>query len=408
MSAALVRHVRHRIFPGGGPFGYLDTLRQALTLVDGPRDVRIVVEEHPELVGAERPRGALSRLLSRAGYKLRRSYRSAAELRLRADLSRDREAFAAVDAAVAAKLFECDLLFVHDILLAERLVRVSPGEARRKAVLLTHAPSFYAEQWIAGLAPELDLEASRRLPLVREEIARELDVMGSVRAVAWPMPEAREGYPEWLEAAGDSPALWITSGVLRPSPSASRGETRQRWGVAEADRVVLFMGRPHPHKGFDHFAECASAARRARSRLVFVAAGSEVRWPGLDVSGILAVGYEADPAAAYEAADLVVFPNRKAYLDFGLMQCLALGVPMAVSPVGGHAALLRDCPAIPAIRPVTAEDVVAQFQLLAEGGVAADYRERATELWQQRFSPQPFVAAHAAASRKLLDATHTP
>jgi glycosyltransferase involved in cell wall biosynthesis len=405
VSAALVRHVRHRIFPGGGPFGYLDALRQALALVGAPRDLRIVVEERPDLVaaGPERPRGALSRLASRAAYKLRSRYRSEVELRLRADLLRDREAFSAVDAPAAAALFECDLLFVHDVLLAERLVRVAPREARRKAVLLTHAPSFYAEQWVASLAPDLDLEASRRLPLVREEIARELDVMRSVRAVAWPLPEAREGYPEWLATASDEPPVWIPSGVLRPSAGESRSETRQRWRVADHQSVVLFMGRPHPHKGFDRFAAWARASR-VSGPLVFVFAGSEARWPGLELPGIVVAGYEADPAAAYQAADLVVFPNRKAYLDFGLLQCLSLGVPVAVSPVGGHAALVRDCPEIPALRSGDAEDVVAQLRHLAEGGLTPDYRGRVTQLWEERFSPRPFVEGHAAAARSLLDA----
>jgi glycosyltransferase involved in cell wall biosynthesis len=190
--------------------------------------------------------------------------------------------------------------------------------------------------------------------------------------------------------------------VPRPTARESRGETRGRWGATDADSVLLFMGRPHPHKGFDRFAAWSRHARGAGSRLMFVSAGSEASWPGLDLSGIVAVGYQADPAAAYLAADLVLFPNRKAYLDFGLLQCLSLGVPVAVSPVGGHAALVRECTPIPVIPPGDGDEVVPWLEKTASAGLPPDYRERVVRLWEERFSPLPFVLGHADAARRLL------
>ena len=126
-----------------------------------------------------------------------------------------------------------------------------------------------------------------------------------------------------------------------------------------------------------------------------------LRKGGIGADEITVFSLEADPAAAYQAADLVLFPNRKAYLDFGLLQCLSLGVPVAVSPVGGHAALVRECPPIPTIPRGGDEEVLAELGPLADGGLPADYRERVIRLWEERFSPRPFVEGHAAAARSL-------
>jgi glycosyltransferase involved in cell wall biosynthesis len=408
LSRVLVRHVSDRIAMGGGPYGYLFELREALALDQASGGAQIVVEERPQLARsplvASEPASAGRRLLARALYKLQRYRASEFAMRLRAEM-RSESAKWQIDRAAAEELFACDVLFVHETFLAEHLVKVDPANARRKLVLMTHAPTFYVEQWAAAVRPDVAGEDLRQERCVREHIAHELEVMRSVRAVAWPAAEAQEGYPEWqhLYRKGSVSSVFVSSGLASPVPKASAAEVRQRWRIGSESQVVLFMGRPHPHKGFDRFAAWAAASKVRQSRLIFVFAGPEPHWPGLDTSSVVRIGFERDPAAAYRAADLVVLPNRVAYFDLGLIQCLSLGVPLALSPVGGHRAVTKLCPEIPVLAAADPMVVVDELRMfLADDGAREACRTAGAALWSARYSPIPFVAGHRAVAAEIL------
>jgi glycosyltransferase involved in cell wall biosynthesis len=298
----------------------------------------------------------------------------------------------------AERLFACDLLFAHETLLAERLVRLKPALARRRLVLMTHAPGFYAHQIAGELRPDEPESEWREARCVRRLRGREIETMRAVKAVVWPSAGAADAYREWRALASPLPPF-VATGVPRPEARTPRDEMRARWGVKPGQKVALFLGRPHPQKGFDLFVDWAEA-RRDDPGWLFVQAGGPPRHSKRDLGAIHQAGYESDNGGAYLAADVVVFPNHDAYLDIGLLECLSLGVPVAASAVGGHADLMRETPDIIAVGSEReAFEAVSRALVASAEPVARARREHA---WAERYSPTTFVRAHRAAAGALL------
>ena len=405
----LVRHVNQRIAPGGGPPGYLHNLRRAVADRGDRDELRIEVTTIPSL-GAQPRMGWLERAamaVARAPGIRRLNYEIQGEfaLRFKQTVADWRGLYAAIDRRTCQELLACDLLFVHDTFLAEPLLANCPREARDRVVLVTHAPTFYAHQIAADLLPDTSEASWRDERVVRSLRHRELEIMQSVRSVAWPFPEAQEGYAEWQSLAARYPRrdVFIRTGVPRPEALRSREAVRDAWGVAEADRVALFMGRPHADKGFWNYLEWAEAASSVQSEWIFAFAGQEPKHTRRDLGALRRLGYQSDNGGAYLAADLVVIPNRHSYLDIGLLECLALGVPVATTAVGGHRAVLRLSSAVGQIPEGAPGEVWARLAAAAgEMARPQSHRER-TCLWNTMFSPDIFVEEHLRASEALLN-----
>lgn len=397
---ALVRHAHYRIEPGGGPHGYLHNLRAALAAHPAAAPRLEVATLDASGTPSPGPRESLRALVtSTPGLRgLRHRLRGEFALRFERAEADWRASYEALSRADAERLLACDLFFAHETFLAERLLVLAPRLARERVALMTHAPSFYAHQIAGDLCPDDDEAAWRDAPCVRRLRDREVETMLAVKAVVWPTPGAADGYREWHERAAVAPPL-VATGVPRPEPRTAVAEMRARWGVEAGQRVALFLGRPHPQKGFDLFVDWAEAARGDRS-WVFVQAGGAPRHSRRELSRVRQAGYETDNGGAYRAADLVVFPNRYAYLDIGLLECLSLGAAVAVAPVGGHADVLRQSAEL---LPISG-GAEAWAGLSAAAGELAEpaRRTRIEALWAERYSPETFAAGHRAAAEALL------
>jgi glycosyltransferase involved in cell wall biosynthesis len=309
-----------------------------------------------------------------------------------------------MDKSTCAKLLDCDLLVVHENHIAERILRFHPSAARKLA-MLTHAPTFFVDELATHLfpfIPQQHLEADR---VISEYRRHELEVMRSARAVIWPCPEALEGYSEWhrLTLAGAVRNGFAETGVEQPAPKTDAAELRRQWGVPPDVRVALFMGRPHPQKGWLRFLEWADWYRRnGQGRWWFFLAGPPPDM-AFDLSSIHYLGYVKDYGAALLAADLVVIANLYTYFDLAALEALSLGTRLVVSPTGGNKHLLRACPALGVIPDGSPEVVCSAFDELA-----ADYAnnpEKSASLiktWETRFSLEPFLRNHQQVAEQLL------
>jgi hypothetical protein len=395
-----VRHVHASVRPGGGPHGYLHLLEQALGSEPAPADLAVAVSAlalappaPPTDLGARLRalpgiRGVLHRLHGEFGLRC-----AAAE--------REWEGvYAGLGRAQLRDLLACDLLVAHDTFLVRRLAKLAPAATRERVALMTHAPAFVVEQIAGDLDPDADLAELGRRPAVERAREREIATMRAARVVIWPSSGAQDGYPGWNR---DTPVDFAPTGVACPEPRTDPLQLRARWEVG-ARRLALFMGRPHPQKGFDRFVDLAEAARRRGGDWVFVQAGPAPRRTARDLSAVRCVGYETDNGAAYLAADLVLFPNRHAYLDIGLLECLALGAPIGLALVGGHRDLARACPELLEIPEGAAEAAWAGLaeSALAMGSEPARAARRAH--WERHHSLAPFAAGHRALARRLLGA----
>jgi glycosyltransferase involved in cell wall biosynthesis len=394
-----VRHIHFQVGGNGGPHGYLGNLSRAAADLAVPFDIRpLGLERRPgardrfDKICESIPglRGLLHRSLGEFGLRFRYAVRDW------------RSSLGGLDRTRAQALVDCDLLFVHDVFLAEELVRLVPQAARERVVLVSHAPTWIAHQIAATLAPDIPLEELARARPVGRRRERELATCEAVRAVLWPYRSAQAGYPGYAEseAAGRSRSLGVVTGVPRPEPRTDPRELRRSWGI-DSPRVALFMGRAHPDKGFHRFVAWAAAARGTGWTFAF--AGEDPKRWTCDLSSVHKLGYQNDNGAAYLAADLVLMPNRNSYLDIGLLEGLALGVPIATTATGGHRDVLKRVPEvieIPEGEPERVWPVLAERYEAAATDAARQARRKA---WQHWFSPEAFVRAHVAASRALLE-----
>ncbi len=404
-AGALVRHVHGQVGGAGGPHGYLANLRWA---VYENRVAGIDITDVPvwgkwnwrsklwhALDQVRGVRGLLHRMFGEFQMRFRRSLREW-------DSNYDM-----VGPAECNRLLACDLLFVHDTFLARRLARLAPAGCRERVVLVSHAPTYIANQIAAYVMPDADPGDWADASLVRSVRDLENETFELVRAVAWPYAAAHEGYSDYanLEAQGRVRSVGIVTGVPSPQPRRARAATRTEWGVGDRP-VALFMGRPHPDKGFDRFLDWAETGHG--DDWVFAFAGNPAtRWKR-EIRGVQLLGYQSDNGAAYRAADLVLIPNRTSFLDIGLLEALSLGVPTATTATGGHREVLRRVPElieIPTGDARTSWAAVVDAWRTRSTPEAAAARRKA---WEERYSPRAFVRAHLEASLALLEGRAWP
>lgn len=103
-------------------------------------------------------------------------------------------------------------------------------------------------------------------------------------------------------------------------PAGERSQVRARWGVGEADPVLLLVGRNPRLKGLD-LAEAAAA--EVGCKLVYV--GDPPPGPG---AGAIWDGPQDDIASCYRAADLLIQPSRYEAFGNAALEAAACGCPV--------------------------------------------------------------------------------
>lgn len=297
-------------------------------------------------------------------------------------------------AAGAAALRGADVVHCHEFRTAENLL-LTPGAARRgtRLVLSPHGTLAHTtgrgalkRAWDALLSPA---------------VARRFDaVLGLTGA------EADEAAALWARFGAAAQFAVAPNGVDAATFAALPGAAtfRARWGLRPGP-VVLFMGRLHPRKGAVVLAEAFRALPLPDANLV-VAGPDEGDRPALERLAaadprMTLTGYlDGDERlAALAAADVFALPAVGEGLPLTVLEALAAGVPVVVSP----GCNLPEVAAAGAGRvvPVAAGALTAALtELLAAAEVRAAMGVAARALVAARFT----WAAVAAA----VEAVYTP
>ncbi|HLF72386.1 MAG TPA: glycosyltransferase [Dehalococcoidia bacterium] len=159
-----------------------------------------------------------------------------------------------------------------------------------------------------------------------------------------------------LYAADDAKISVIPLGVdMERFQPTDKDVARASLGLAEGQRIVLFVGRIEPLKGVDILINAAAMLESDVDCSVLIVGGDEsstsqvaslrdlARERGIEgrVSFVGAVDHETLPLY-YNAADVCVVPSH--YESFGLVavEAMASGVPVVASRVGGLTGTVRD------------------------------------------------------------------
>jgi glycosyltransferase involved in cell wall biosynthesis len=123
-------------------------------------------------------------------------------------------------------------------------------------------------------------------------------------------------------------------------PPPWRGGTRAP-SPARTGETVLFLSRLHPKKGLELLLEAWPAVRRARPAATLVIAGAgapryeaAIRRAASGLDGVRFLGFVAGDAkaACLAAADLFVLPSFNENFGIAVLEAVASGLPVVVSP----------------------------------------------------------------------------
>ncbi|MDR7324261.1 MULTISPECIES: glycosyltransferase [Catenuloplanes] len=251
-----------------------------------------------------------------------------------------------------------------------RAVRYARRAAARTRLVAGRAASGAAS--VAGRAASVARRATGRRParIAPERISSRHEavdnynrlLLGDADAVIVP---TRAALNRITLPVPDERIFLVPTGVAaRPTTPEAVAAFRAEHGIAESDRVLLFVGRVNREKGVDLLIESFGriAARDPHARLVLVGAVFERRWLAglIEAAGpaaadrITVAGEQPSHvvAAAYGTADAFVFPSLSDTQALVLQEAALAGVPAVMcdevlhgqGPLGGAAVLARPEP----------------------------------------------------------------
>ncbi|MGJ3238755.1 MAG: glycosyltransferase [Anaerolineae bacterium] len=158
------------------------------------------------------------------------------------------------------------------------------------------------------------------------------------RVLALAPPEAEDTRRTWAQFK-HTPIIRIIPNGVNPAPYRTLPDAsafRARYQLADDVPVILFMGRLHARKGVDVLARAFLRANLGDARLLIVGPdeGMRAQLERLYDERIILTGYLDGEArlSALGVADLFVLPAIGEGLSMAVLEAMASGVPVLLSP----------------------------------------------------------------------------
>jgi glycosyltransferase involved in cell wall biosynthesis len=201
----------------------------------------------------------------------------------------------------------------------------------------------------------------------------------------------------------------------RPKPSADEvNEMRQRIGIAEAERVVLSVGRLSKEKAHSDLIEAFKLLRAVNPnpgcRLVIVGDGPErdgleaiARASG-DNDRITFVGHVADVQPFYATADVFVLPSHSEGSPNVLLEAMAAEVPIVATAVGGVPEIVVDEESALLVPPQNPPALAAAIgRVLQDGSLARRLTTVASALVDREHSPEAYARSLISLYQEVIE-----
>ena len=134
----------------------------------------------------------------------------------------------------------------------------------------------------------------------------------------------------------NKPVYFSETGTEAKEVVIPRHVMREMYGIPANARVLLYLGRFIPMRGFDLYAEAAKKILREHENVYFLAVGERRPNPVVDHSRWIEVAHTSTPGNYLNMADACVMANRGSYFDLSMVEALAQGVVLIAAKVGGY------------------------------------------------------------------------
>ncbi len=149
----------------------------------------------------------------------------------------------------------------------------------------------------------------------------------------------------------DGKVCVIHNGVTVPAVASDRATVRMALSLPEDRMVAIMVGRLAPGKGHACLLSAVAELRDRGTPLTLVLAGDgpergalEARAAelGLGADALMLLGYRRDIPDLVAASDIFAFSSEDEGLPLSILEAMALGCPIATTPVGGIPEVLAD------------------------------------------------------------------
>lgn len=193
----------------------------------------------------------------------------------------------------------------------------------------------------------------------------------------------------------------IAPGV-RSMIAVPQAGARQGLRLGGAERVVLYVGRLVQVKRSDRVLHLA----RKLPDVMFLIAGDGPLRPRLQASApanVRFLGWRADVAMLYSAADLALLTSDNEGMPLSLIEAALCGIPAVTTDVGSAPEVVLDG-VTGAVVPADADALVAAVErLLSDDSLRGRLGEAARVRAQKEFSVERMVQAHVKLYRELME-----
>ena len=166
----------------------------------------------------------------------------------------------------------------------------------------------------------------------------------------------------------------IANPVDAPQPARPRAETRAALGARDDDVVILSVGRLDVQKGYRYLVEAAASLFASRRNLLFALAGEGMDRAAIEGSiGAASIGdrfkllgWRADVADLYAAADVFVLPSLWEGMANALLEAMAAGLACVATDVEGSREVIEQGRTGLLVPPAHAQALAAAIASLAD------------------------------------------
>jgi len=206
----------------------------------------------------------------------------------------------------------------------------------------------------------------------------------------------------------------IPNGITEPLgiTPAARKITRDEFGLADEQQLVLSMGRLVSGKGLEDLVQAMAMLRyegstglrlllpgtgpgsKSLTRLVEAAKLNDV---------VMMPGFRSDIGALLSAADFVVLPSHREGLSVALLEAMAAGKPIIASDIGSNLEATEGGMAAVVVPCGDSRSLAnAIGQLVSDPGMAAMLGSRARTRWESCYTEGRMIAGYLDLYRTLL------